>query len=96
MATELCDSCKKKMPFAIMVRTPDTEWRYFRHHVIGKDAAYSEMRLARATSPNDTEWRVFPRNVADALVYGMKLGRSLATQKPPPRRRPLMALPEHI
>lgn len=101
MLDPLCSSCSAKMPYAVMMRRGSLEWTYYREKVTGKDTAYQVMKEAKKDHPADTEWRVFPKNVADAICYGMRLGKDISAgktreEKRRGKKRPLMYLPENM
>jgi hypothetical protein len=106
MAVELCEECSRKMPYAVMYKENTPEWKYYETCVHGKDAAYEVMHEAKSQHPSFTDWRVFPKNVADAVIYGMKIGLEMAGHLKKPREkkkrekkrgtRPLQYMPDNM
>jgi hypothetical protein len=54
-------------------------WRIHDDRVIGRDAAYEMMDELKKKHPLLT-WRVYRRNIADTLMYGIRLGKSLCNR----------------
>jgi hypothetical protein len=83
MDDTLCPTCQQNMPYAVMYRDDPNSprWKYYKTCILGKDNAYAEMYRAQPKHPEFAEWRVLPKNVADAMIYGMNIGRTLARMK---------------
>lgn len=83
MDDSLCPTCQQNMSYAVVYRPyPESpRWRYFKTCILGKDNAYAEMYKAQPKHPEFAEWRVLPKNVADAMMYGMNIGRTLARNR---------------
>lgn len=97
MSHGLCRECEEHLPFSILKATDGENWKVFRDNILGKDEAYRVMREEAAKQDPCTVWRVYPRNVADAILYGIRIGKKLEMKKRAARKRlPLLALPEHL
>jgi hypothetical protein len=76
----------------------DAEWmtRWDIGPIKGKVEAYKAMEKQRQLIPN-TKWRVMQRNEADVYENGIAVGRRLGPDLEfRHKRRPLMAMPEHL
>lgn len=110
MFDHLCNTCKTKMPYSVLYRPKGTlEWKFFEERIEGKNKAYAAMRKGQALLPNgggDLEWYVIPRNAANALMYGIRLGKLIIDpncgeetdqeRRSRRKKRPLQYMPDNI
>lgn len=110
MFDRLCSTCKTKMPYSVLCRPKKTlEWKFFAESIEGKDNAYTAMKEGRAGLPHggaDMEWYVIPRNAANALMYGIRLGKLITDpncgeetdeeRRKKRKKKPLHHMPDHI
>ena len=81
---------QEHFPWVLQKKNTSGEWETFGKPIKGRTAAYDALNTKKKQDKSH-EYRALPKNEADKYREGLN-----AAKQSPPRRRPLLALPENL